>query len=224
MWPLPTPLQGWPAPRSWPRRTMADRAGTACTRRPIGSVGPTPTPVVFVDEHDAFSASLIGDLAARDGWPAGYFAGVPRRRPDLGATDPAGGRRAAAPVRAARVHRLPARRPRHIGRPPAVRSPALRAKGPALGAYPAHRLPVILGRDLFAVSTRTPLARRREGGYLARPLLCTSVYGPIQSRHVNDDGERGESCSPPDSRPRCRWGGGHHHPARQAGGGNRPSR
>jgi photosystem II stability/assembly factor-like uncharacterized protein len=39
-----------------------------------GSPGPGRTPVVFADEHDAFSASLIGDLAERNGWPAGYFA------------------------------------------------------------------------------------------------------------------------------------------------------
>lgn len=38
------------------------------------SLGPIRTPVVFADEGNAFSASLIGDLAARDGWPAGYFA------------------------------------------------------------------------------------------------------------------------------------------------------
>ena len=39
-----------------------------------GPVGPSRTPVVFADERLAFSASLIGDLAQRNGWPAGYFA------------------------------------------------------------------------------------------------------------------------------------------------------
>ena len=44
---------------------------TTTEGRPLG---PTRTPIVFADERLAFSASLIGDLAARDGWPSGYFA------------------------------------------------------------------------------------------------------------------------------------------------------
>ncbi len=35
--------------------------------------GPFRTPVIFADERNAFSASLIGDLVVRDGLPPGYF-------------------------------------------------------------------------------------------------------------------------------------------------------